>query len=120
MKGEEWKAVYVTHDGKLVHNLGTRIQLISKALERGYDKTSGKSGGEYLQTDYLKNEDEYLVSGAQLRCSMATSKKMTIEGRTYVPENLRRQLTLNAKKIEWKAEKARETPRLKIALYIKI
>ena len=87
MKGEEWKAVYVTHDGKLVHNLGTRIQLISKALERGYDKTSGKSGGEYLQTEYLKNEDEYLVSGAQLRCSMATSKKMTIEGRTYVPEN---------------------------------
>ena len=45
MKGEEWKAVYVTHDGKLVHNLGTRIQLISKALERGYDKTLGKSGG---------------------------------------------------------------------------
>ena len=87
MKEEEWKAVYVTHDGKLVHNLGTRIQLISKALERGYDKTSGKSGGEYLQTEYLKNEDEYLVSGAQLRCSMATSKKMTIEGRTYVPEN---------------------------------
>ena len=87
MKGEEWKAVYVTHDGKLVHNLGTRIQLIGKALERGYDKTSGKSGGEYLQTEYLKNEDEYLVSGAQLRCSMATSKKMTIEGRTYVPEN---------------------------------
>ena len=61
--------------------------MISKALERGYDKTSGKSGGEYLQTEYLKNEDEYLVSGAQLRCSMATSKKMTIEGRTYVPEN---------------------------------
>ena len=87
MKGEEWKAVYVTHDGKLVHNLGTRIQLIGRALERGYDKTSGKSGGEYLQTEYLKNEDEYLVSGAQLRCSMATSKKMTIEGRTYVPEN---------------------------------
>ena len=40
-----------------------------------------------MQTEYLKNEDEYLVSGAQLRCSMATSKKMTIEGRTYVPEN---------------------------------
>ena len=43
MKGEEWKAVYVTHDGKLVHNLGTRIQLIGRALERGYDDVGVKS-----------------------------------------------------------------------------
>ena len=75
--------------------------------ERVGKRIPGKSGGEYLQTEYLKNEDEYLVSGAQLRCSMATSKKMTIEGGLMFRKTLRRQLTLNAKKIEWKAEKAR-------------
>ena len=87
MKEEQWKVAHVTHEGKLVHNSVMKMQMMSEALKRGYDETAEITGCQYLQTGYTKNEDEYLVSGAQLKCTIATTEKMTIEGREYIPEN---------------------------------
>ncbi len=87
MRKEQWKPVHVTHDGKIVDNSVLQMQIMREALKRGYDETTEITGYQYLQTEYTKNEDEYLVSGAQLKCTMTTTEKMTIEGREYIPEN---------------------------------
>ncbi len=79
----EYNKQYTNDNGYKIDASKTQERLADEALKRSEDKLDGMAEDVYMAAFYPKDHDEYLVHGAMLTCSMATTHVKVLRGVIY-------------------------------------